>query len=124
MATRFTPLFPLEQVFYTGLAPLINQIMRIGVKSFFAEDSFSDLRALADEAGDECAYARHGAVDGVRSRTDMETVWKSVAHIQDERNQTCTVKNACLAKVNGNCLFYSPDTKKAKKAKAKMKKRT
>ena len=89
----------LPQVFFTGLLPLVGSVMRIGVTGFFA----AEVPALANE----CSYAKFGAIEGVTSAAEMERVWLSVEATQTLRNKTCTVKPPCLARVNGQCMFFS-----------------
>ncbi len=99
-AIRLTPSPPsLPQVYFTGLAPLVNKVMRIGVTGFFA--------AEPPPYEDECSYARHGAIENVETPEMMERIWLSVETTQAVRNRTCTIKPPCLAKVNGQCMYYN-----------------
>ena len=112
VAARFTPPFPLEQVFFSGIAPLANRIMRIGVSEFFESDlEFGDY----DEESDECFFARHGIIDNVNDQ--MTRVFRQVDYVQRTKNVTCTVKPKCLAMVEGKCLLFSNEAKKKKKKK-------
>jgi hypothetical protein len=104
-AVRYTPSLPaLPQVYFTGLAPLVNKVMRIGVTGFFASDPPNYLN--------ECSYAKYGAIENVDSASLMENIWLSVETTQVLKNKTCTVKPPCLAKVNGRCMYYSSDKKR------------
>ena len=105
VAASRTPTVHLTQVFLTGAAALTGKIMRIGIARFFVEGG------LPEEV-DECSYARHGAISGVRGREEMAHVWKDVRYVQDEKNVTCTISPKCLAEVNGKCLFRAPEPKK------------
>jgi len=99
-AIRFAPALPsLPQVFFTGLLPLVSKVMRIGVTGFFAPE----VPALSNE----CSYAKYGAIENVDSAAMMERIWLSVEATQTLRNKTCTVKPPCLARVNGQCMYYS-----------------
>ena len=89
----------LPQVFFTGLLPLVGSVMRIGVTGFFA----AEVPALANE----CSYAKFGVIEGVASAAEMERIWLSVEATQTLRNKTCTVRPPCLARVNGQCMFFS-----------------
>ena len=86
-------------MFFTGLLPLVSSVMRIGVTGFFAPE----VPALSNE----CSYAKYGAIENVGSAAAMERIWLSVETTQTLRNKTCTVKPPCLARVNGQCMYYS-----------------
>lgn len=115
VAAKFTPILTLNQVFFTGLAPLVNHIMRIGVNSFF-HPSTEDL--VQEYESNECAFAKHGAINEIAGGLkEMEVIWQDVTTLQDDRNITCTIKPPCLARIDGKCMLYSSDERKRKKKK-------
>ena len=89
----------LSQVFFTGLLPLVSKVMRIGVTGFFA----AEVPAMADE----CSFAKFGVIENVDSASAMQRIWLSVEATQTLRNRTCTVRPPCLARVNGQCMYFS-----------------
>ena len=59
------PPLRLPRVFYTGLVPLVNRVMRIGVAEFF-QDEF--VAVGDDDDDDECIWAVHGTIEGQSGR--------------------------------------------------------
>lgn len=102
----------LPQVFFTGLLPLTNRLMRIGVAEFFVT---SPIIEAEYEDEDECVFAKHGAMEGVDSVKKMDLIHQNLEVVQEQRNLTCLIKSTCLAKVNGNCVMYRPKEKKKKR---------
>lgn len=102
-AARYTPVLTLPQVYFTGLVPLTNRMMRIGVAEFFQKD--------VPEFEDECTYAKHGTIENVSGFEEMNRIFRQVQEVQDVRNVTCTIKPPCLAKIDGKCMLYSPKMK-------------
>lgn len=113
MASTVIPSLPLAQVFFTGLAPLMGHLMRIGVASFFAYSPPDS------ESKDPCDYSKFGAI---HQMTQLEQMQKALDMGEEAelRNVTCPVGPRCLAMVEGKCMMFSKEEKdKRKKKKVK-----
>ena len=64
-------------ILFTGLVPLTNRVMRIGVAEFFVANIPDE-----DPEDDECVYAKHGTLEGVTQSRDMHTIHAQVEEVQ------------------------------------------